>query len=78
MPPHRLLRIAAEARADIADLDTVRARLETHYLRLLREPSDASVLAAVALWLDHYYTASEATLGRLSTAFDGALATCDD
>jgi len=52
--------------------------LETHYLRLLREPSDASVLAAVALWLDHYYTASEATLGRLSTAFDGALATCDD
>lgn len=60
----RLLRVAAEARADARDLALVHARLDGLRRRLAGEAGDTAVPSAVALWLDHYYTAlAEAAIG---------------
>ena len=49
-----LRRVAAECRADAADLAAVQERLEALRNRLRIEPDDSALPSAVALWIDHY------------------------
>lgn len=74
----RLKLAAAELRADLGDLGTIRDRIAGFSTRLVETPDDAAVCSALALWLDHYYTACEAMLGRLLASIDGLVPSGED
>jgi hypothetical protein len=76
-----LARLASEIRADLADMDALRATLASFSRRLVPHGApgdDPAVHAAVALWVDHYYTAVEALLMRVIGTLEGAPPTGED